>query len=169
MQLLTFAIGGHPYAIPSRRIVEVLPLVAARPLPHVPDFVRGLFSYRGRILPLIDLGVLLGAGTAPELLSTRVIVVSLDQDAEAGIPVRQHGRQLGLVAEHVISIRSAERSDTVLSHLELASAPYLGPVYRLGGETIQVLDIDRLLPDDLLHGLAPGESLVTASTRKERR
>jgi chemotaxis-related protein WspB len=169
MQLLTFAIGGHPYAIPSRRIVEVLPLVAARPLPHAPHFVRGLFSYRGRLLPLVDLGVLLGAGAAPELLSTRVIVVSLDQDAEAGIPVRQHGRQLGLVAEHVISIRSADHTDTVLSHLELASAPYLGPVYRLGGDTIQVLDIDRLLPDDLVHGLMPGEGLMPATTPERRR
>ena len=168
MQLLTFAIGGHPYAIPSRRIVEVLPLVAARPLPHGPDFLRGLFPYRGRLLPLVDLGVLLGAGTAPKLLSTRVIVVSLDQDAEAGIPVRQNGRQFGLVAEHVISIRSAHQTDTVLSRLELASAPYLGPVYRLGGDTVQVLDIDRLLPDDLLHGLLPDKGLERATTPEGR-
>jgi chemotaxis-related protein WspB len=155
MQLLTFAIGGHPFAIPSRRIVEVLPLVAARPLPQVPDFVRGLFTYRGRLLPLVDLGRLLGAGTAPDLLSTRVIVVSLDKDAEAGIPVGQRGRQLGLVAEHVIAIRSTAGQAEALPHLELATAPYLGAVYKLGGDTIQVLDIERLLPDDLLNGLLP--------------
>lgn len=169
MQLLTFAIGGHPYAIESRRIVEVLPLVAARPMPHVPDFVRGLFTYRGRLLPLVDLGVLLGASKAPELLSTRVIVVSLDQDAEAGLPARQHARHLGLVAERVISIRSAAGTAAVLPHLELASAPYLGPVFTLGGDTIQVLDIDRLLPDDLSNGLMPGGGHSPAMRAEGRR
>jgi len=157
MQLLTFAIGGQPYAIMSRRIVEVLPQVTARPLPHVPDCVRGLFPYRGRRLPLVDLGVLLGAGPAPDLLSTRVIVVSLDQDAEAGIPVRQHGRQLGLVAEHVVSICSADSTAVVFPRMEIPSAPYLGPLYNLGGDTVQLLDIDRLLPDDLVNGLMPDD------------
>jgi chemotaxis-related protein WspB len=168
MQLLTFSIGGHPYAIESRRIVELLPLVAARPLPHMPPCVRGLFTYRGRLLPLVDLGLLLGAGTAPDLLSTRVIVVSLDHDAEAGIPVRQRGRQLGLVAEQVISIQSTDGTAAILPHLKLASAPYLGAVYRLGRVTIQVLDIDRLLPDDLRDGLLPRDEIVPATTPEGR-
>lgn len=163
MQLLTFAIGGHPYAIASRRIVEVLPVVAARPLPHVPEFIRGLFTYRGRLLPLVDLGLLLGAGKAPDVLSTRVIVVSLDQDAEAGIPIRQHGRQLGLVAEHVLAIRSTSGAPEALPHLALDAAPYLGAVYTLGGDTIQMLDIDRLLPDDLRDGLMPVDGTSPAS------
>ncbi len=155
MQLLTFAIGGNPYAIESRRIVEVLPLVAARPLPHVPDYVRGLFTYRGSLMPLIDLGLLLGVGQAAELLSTRVIVVSLGQDAGAGLPVRVSDHRLGLVAEQVIAIRAAEEGATAFPPLGLAAAPYLGRILRLGSDTVQVLDIDRLLPEDLADGLFP--------------
>jgi chemotaxis-related protein WspB len=155
MQLLTFAIGGNAYAIESRRIVEVLPLVMARPLPHQPDFVRGLFSYRGSLVPLVELGLLIGANAAAELLSTRVIIVALGEEARPGLPIRTAARQLGLVAEKVIAIRNAEEATTVMPSLQLASAPYLGRVLRLGVEMVQVLDIDRLLPDDLMAGLFP--------------
>lgn len=155
MQLLTFSLGGHPYAIESRRIVEVLPLVSARPLPRTPDYVLGLFTYRGSLVPLVDLGVLLGAGPAAAMLSTRVIVVSLGEEARPGLPITSGAKQLGLIAEHVIAIRSADDATAVIPSLQLASAPALGRVLRLGGETVQVLDVDRLLPDDLRAGLFP--------------
>ena len=60
MQLLTFSIAGQPYAIESRRVIEVLPLVSARPLPRAPDYLLGIFTYRGRLLPLVDLARRLG-------------------------------------------------------------------------------------------------------------
>ena len=56
MQLLTFTVAGQTYAIESRRVVEVLPLVPARPIPHPPAYIRGIFTYRGRLVPLVDLG-----------------------------------------------------------------------------------------------------------------
>ena len=59
MQLLTFTIGAEDYAIESRRVVEVVPFVAARPIPRTPDFIRGIFTHRGRLIPLVDLGWLL--------------------------------------------------------------------------------------------------------------
>jgi chemotaxis-related protein WspB len=60
MQLLTFGVGGEPYAIESRRVVEVLPLVPARSLPQLPDYLLGLFTYRGSLVPLVELGRRLG-------------------------------------------------------------------------------------------------------------
>ncbi len=158
MQLLTFTFGDSPYAIEARRIVEVLPLVAARPLPHMPDHVCGLFTYRGSLVPLIELGRLLGVGPAPAILSTRIIVVSLDEETGVGLPIRDHACRLGLVAPHVIAIQSADEAATVLPRLALRSAPYLGRVLRLGSETVQVLDVDQLLSDDLRAGLFPARA-----------
>lgn len=51
MQLLTFTIAGQSYAIPSKRVIEVLPLVPARPIPGMPEYVTGLFTYRGSCCP----------------------------------------------------------------------------------------------------------------------
>ena len=96
MQLLTFTVADQDYAIESRRVVEVLPLVPARPLPRTPAYVRGIFTYRGDLVPLVDLGVRLADQPPAERLSTRVIVVDFrppqrpetgrlpDRRAEAG-------------------------------------------------------------------------------------
>lgn len=152
MQLLTFSIAGQPYAIEARLVIEVLPLVPARPIPQVPDYVLGIFTYRGDLVPLVDLGRRIGAGPPAARLSTRVIVVEFHPD-----DVEQPARRvrLGIVAENVIAIRGAEEAEASLPSLQLPSAPYLGRVLRLGGGTVQLIDVARLLPEPLLDGLCP--------------
>jgi chemotaxis-related protein WspB len=151
MQLLTFSIAGEPYAIEARLVTEVLPLVPARPIPRVPDYVSGIFTYRGDLVPLVDLGRRLGAGPPSARLSTRVIVVEFQPAGRTGGPQVR----LGLVAENVIGIRGAEEAEASLPPLQIADAPYLGGLMRLGGGTVQVIDVTRLLPDDLVAGLFP--------------
>lgn len=153
MQLLTFSIAGEPYAIEARLVTEVLPLVPARPIPRVPDYVSGIFTYRGALVPLIDLGRRLGGGPPSGRLSTRVIVVEFRPAGRGDSP----SVRLGLVAENVIGIRGAEEAQASLPPLQLADAPYLGGLMRLGGGTVQVIDVSRLLPDDLLAGLYPAD------------
>lgn len=152
MQLLTFSIAGQPCAIEARLVTEVLPLVPARPLPQVPDYVLGIFTYRGDLVPLVDLSRRMAASPPKERLSTRVIVVEFRPPGRAtdAVPVR-----LGLVAENVIGIRGAEEAAATLPGMHLPSAPYLGTLLRLGGDTVQVIDVTRLLPDELLTGLFP--------------
>jgi len=161
MQLLTFTIGGQDYAIESRRVIEVLPLVPGRPIPHTPDYVLGVFAYRGRLVPLVDLGRRIADHAPAERLSTRVIVVELipaggtDPTAAPLTAVR-----LGLVAENVIAIRSVTAGDTVLPRLDLPEAPFLGPILRIGDRTVQLVRIEHLLPADLAAGLFPATAEV---------
>ncbi|NCA11477.1 chemotaxis protein, partial [bacterium] len=78
MQLLTFTVAGQPYAIPSRTVREVLPRVPGRPIPLLPPFVPGVFTYRGQLVPVVDLACRFGApATDPAVrrLSTRLILV----------------------------------------------------------------------------------------------
>ncbi|MFM7242988.1 MAG: chemotaxis protein CheW [Planctomycetaceae bacterium] len=150
MQLLTFSVAGQAYAIASRKVIEVLPLVAARPIPHAPDYVSGVFTYRGQLVPLVDLGRRLGTGPLAERLSTRVIVVE----------VGAAPRRIGLTAENVISICSAEEAEASLPPLDLRDSAFLGPLLRIGGRTIQVLDVEHLLPSEVAGGLPPGAAEV---------
>ena len=149
MQLLTFTVAGQPYAVESRTVVEVLPLVPARPIPGAPDYVRGVFVCRGSLLPLIDLGRRLAGRPPRERLSTRVIVVEFVPPA-GGSPVR-----MGLVAEDVIAIRAAEDAEAELPALGIAEAPSLGRMLRLPDGVVQILEPSRLLPADLAAGLHP--------------
>jgi len=150
MQLLTFTVSGQDYAIESRRVIEVLPLVPARPIPRTPDYVLGVFTYRGTLVPLVDLGRRVAGHSPVERLSTRVVVVEC---VPAGLPDHPAIR-MGLVAENVIAIRSGT-GDTVFPALELPGASFLGPIIRLGKHTMQIVRIEHLLPADLAAGLFP--------------
>ncbi len=154
MQLLTFTVAGQAYAVESRTVVEVLPLVPARPIPHTPAYVRGIFSYRGGLVPLVDLGIRLGGSPPEPRLSTRVIVVEC---APSGAG---HPRRLGLVAENVIAIRSSGDAEAESPAWQLPDAPFLGRLIRLRDGTIQLLDASRLLPADLATGLFPDSQPV---------
>lgn len=146
MQLLTFTVGGETYAVESRRVVEVLPLVQARPIPQTPPWIRGVFTYRGTLVPLLDLAVRLGVRAPADRLSTRVIVVELR-------PAEDDRRRLGLVAEDVISICSDEDAVTSLPPLDATRAAFLGRLLLIDGRTTQLLEIDALPADDVPSGL----------------
>ena len=76
MLLLTFRAAENLYAIDVARVVEVVPRINLRQLPHAPGFLAGVFDYRGKVVPVVDLGVLLGSESCRDRLSTRIILVN---------------------------------------------------------------------------------------------
>jgi len=162
MQLLSFTVGDEEYAIESRRVIEVLPLVTPRPIPQMPAFVRGIFTHRGQLVPLIDLGWRLANQPLQERLSTRVIVVefsSADDQAQKQII------RLGVAAENVLSLCDTSDAEASLPAMHPPSAPYLGRVMRIGGRTLQILDIEYLLPPALVADLVDPVSTPTCIHR----
>ncbi len=156
MQILTFTVAGQPYAIPSRTVLEVLPRVPARPIPLLPPFVPGVFTYRGHLVPLVDLAQRFGAPAtdpAVQRLSTRVIVVEFPLPGPEGAAAEAadppHRARLGLVADNVISIQRLPEGEAVCT-VDGERAPFLGRLLRLEGRTVQMVVVERLLPHDLL-------------------
>lgn len=140
MLLVMFRSGGSLYAVDARRVVEVVPRVAPRPIPHAPPELLGLLSYRGRVVPLIDFGTLAGGPPARAALSTRVILARF-----AG---RDGGERLvGLLAEDVSRVRNAGPGQVVAPAMALDAAPYLGAVVRLDEGLVQLIEVDKLVSE----------------------
>ena len=76
MLILTFLAAGNRYAVNVTRVVEIVPRVGLRVMPHAPGFLAGFLGYRGQVVPVIDLGLLLGQDPCPDRLSTRIILVN---------------------------------------------------------------------------------------------
>lgn len=148
MQLLSFTVGAAEYAVESRRVVEVLPMVKPRPIPHLPAHVAGVFTHRGRLVPLVDMATLLGAPPLRPRLGTRVIVVD-------ALPSPGPDGRLAIAAENVLTICSAAPGPSVASTLENPLAAYLGPLFRLDGRTIQLIAVEHLLPGGIAVALPP--------------
>ena len=141
MLFLLFQVGPDRFALEASRIVEVVPLVHLRRIPHAPRGVAGLFRYRGQVVPAVDLTELLLNRPAAERLSTRIIIVTHPDD---------HGnpRLLGLVAEQVTDLLRKEASEFP----DKAAKP--GPVSRpsvIADEhgVIQWIHEGRLLSDNV--------------------
>ena len=140
MLFLLFQVGKDRYALEASRVVEVVPLLQLSQIPQAPKGVAGLFNYRGRPLPVVDLCALALDRPAAERLSTRIIIVN-HPDA------RGDARLLGLIAEQVTGLLRKEAADFTSPRVRVGTAPWLGPVFMDGPVVVQWIREQRLLPE----------------------
>src|SRR5258708_32156970 len=76
MLFLLFQLGKERYALPANRVVEGVPLLTLKPLPQAPRGVAGIFNYRGRPVPALDLSEITMGRPAEERLRTRIVVLN---------------------------------------------------------------------------------------------
>lgn len=120
---LIWRVGGYLMAINTESVIEVLPPVSCRPMSGTPDWIRGLFVYRGTLIPLVEMSRLLGQQVSPDRLSNRVLVVKMQSP---GIAIEW---PLGIWVESVMEVERLD-SDSKGGHPGLATdqSRFLGPV-----------------------------------------
>ena len=148
MLFLLFQVGKERYALEASRVVEVVPLLNMKTIPRAPKGVAGLFNYRGRPVPAVDLGELVLNSPAEDLLSTRIIIINYPD-------ARGIGHLLGLIAGQATSTFRKDAADFAAPNLRISAAPYLGPVLMDGESVVQWVHEQRLLPDKVRDLLFP--------------
>jgi chemotaxis-related protein WspB len=139
MLVLTFQVGSDRLALDVGRVREVVPRVRLQRVASCPAWLAGVFIYRGRVVPVIDLHRLTGAGECPPHLSTRIILVPYLLDGQE--------RLLGLLASQVAAVREMQLPTQAPPRLVAPGQPDLGPVLVDGREIVHLVDLDLLLPD----------------------
>ena len=148
--ILLFYAGKDLYAIDSSYIVEVIPRVSFRKVHHVPEYVAGLFNYRGVILPVIDLCHLIQGTPSRPYLSTRIIIVKYFRQ-------NQSLQYLGLMAERVTETLSIANSDIRESSIRVEEAPYLSGTIVDEKRIIQCVQLEKLFSDERHNYLLMGD------------
>ena len=135
-EFLTFRLGDESYAVDILKVQEIRDVERVTRVPHVPAYLRGVINLRGAIVPVVDLGLMLGF---PEPLPLA---------AASAIVLNAAGRLTGLVVASV--------SDVIaFTEEEIRPAPELGSE-RAGlaaiagiavreGTALLILDVERLL------------------------
>lgn len=103
LEMLSFKIGQEEYALMVGDVKEVLKNRDLTPVPNAPDYILGITSLRGLILPVIDLCKRLGVPSAVRDEKSRILVAAVN-DEHAGILV---DRVTGVVRIHPDSVRPA--------------------------------------------------------------
>lgn len=76
-ELISFRIGEQEFCVDIMAVREIRGWTPATPVPHSPQFVRGVINLRGAVLPVIDLADRLGLGVAVESARHVIIVVQI--------------------------------------------------------------------------------------------
>jgi len=142
MLFIVFQLGQDRYALSGRELVEVLPLMAVKQLPHAPAGVAGVLDYHGVPLPVIDLSALALGSRAAERISTRILI------AEGA-----DGRRLALIAERANEMLKREESEFTDPGVKVNGAPYLGPVTRDERGLVQWITPGKLLSAEVRDAL----------------
>jgi chemotaxis-related protein WspB len=143
MILILFHIGEETFGLDAARVIEVIPALAGRKIPHAPEYVTGLINFRGRIAPVIDLSLLHLGKPASPLLSTRIIL--------AGYPDRGGVRRVvGLLAERVTDTFPCRGEDFQPPGVRSDGTRYLGEILLEGDRMIQLVAPEHILSEEVL-------------------
>lgn len=82
---LCFELAGQPFAVAIAVVREVMPGLEVTPVPGAPGCVLGVGAVRGRIVPVVDAGRLLGLGPVVASAVGGVVLLGGQRERDAGI------------------------------------------------------------------------------------
>lgn len=136
MKVAVFIIGSDNFGIDIKRIVEILNPQKVYSLPELPEFLSGVITVRGEVIPLLDLRKRFGIQSAA---SKELIIV-----------VRYDNEKIGLLVDEIKGIISLN-PDAITSPPAIFKGlkkRYLTGLARQEDNIIILLNMDYLLTSE---------------------
>jgi purine-binding chemotaxis protein CheW len=137
-EYVTATIGGQLFGLPIVRVQDVFIAQGLTKVPLAPPEVAGLINLRGRIVTLIDLRRRFGLGQREDANSSMAIGVELRTES--------YGLLIDSVGE-VLKLDDVAREPNPIN-LDPRLARVSSGIYRLDGQLLIVVDVDRVLDID---------------------
>jgi len=138
-QYLAFHLGDEEYALDIMRISEIIKVREFTDIPRAPEFVLGIISLRGVVVPVFDLRRRLDLGTSEMLAASRIVVCQLD-DVTVGLLVDSINQVVNLGNDDI------EPPPGVLTGLDREMVSGIG---RYQGRMLILLNLHNALNVDL--------------------
>ena len=74
-QLVVFSLGDEEYALPIADVHEIIRYTEPRSVASSVDWIRGVISLRGKIVPVYDLASRLGCAGAEDVAEQKIVIV----------------------------------------------------------------------------------------------
>jgi purine-binding chemotaxis protein CheW len=124
-QLVVFALAGEQYALPIQKVHEIIRYVEPRTVSSDSDWVRGVISLRGRIVPVYDLATHLG-------------LVAENRD-ESNIAIVETGTDtVGLIVDHVEEVLTIDSAQ--LEHVPVAGTELIDSIAKIDDRLVVLID-----------------------------
>jgi purine-binding chemotaxis protein CheW len=141
-EFLCFRLGDEEYGINIMEIKEIIKPRELTEVPRTPDFVDGVLSLRGVIVPVFNMRQRLAMSLSYDKGQERIIIVRCDEGL--------HGLRVDRVTD-VVRIAEGGREPTP-SVLEGIAREFVGGIGRAGSRMIIILDICKVVDTALGEG-----------------
>lgn len=137
-QYLTFQLAGQEYALPIKKVREIVQYGALTKVPGTPAAIRGVINLRGSVVPVIDLALLLGATSTPISSRTCVIVVETSCQGECTV--------IGTLAEAVNKVARWSNEEILPSPAFGTRVPldFIDGMVKAAQRFVILLEIDKV-------------------------
>ncbi|MEP7065614.1 MAG: chemotaxis protein CheW [Gemmatimonadota bacterium] len=128
-------LAGAMYAVSSDDIEQLDMVTDATPVPNAPEFVDGVVSIRGQVIPAVSLRARFGFPRAPHDVRSRLVVV------------RAGARVVGLVVDSAreFAVITSDSVKPLPEGIGGLSGRYLRGVAHKGDRLLLILDVRELL------------------------
>lgn len=142
MHLLCFSLADKEYAVDISSVREVRRIKQVTPVPRALDFIEGVISLRGRVIPIINLRKKLSLPSAEKPSLNRVLITE------------SNSHMLGIAVDSVIGVITIDESNIEPPDEILKKAEYLIGVGKIGKQLVLIADIEKLLSGEDKSGIA---------------
>ena len=125
-------VGKRRLALAADSVIELVAPGKEQHIPHRTPWLAGVILRRGRIVPICDVGLLLGEEAA-SLHSFRLIAQVQSNDAKDWYAIPVAGECVLVTPEAIVPAEGR--------------AACVGELLKLGGEHIEILDLSRLIQE----------------------
>ena len=134
-EYVTALIGGQLFGLPILRVQDVFAPERLTRVPLAPAEIAGVLNLRGRIVTLIDMRCRLGLGRRE------------DSAPAMAVGVESRGEFYGLLIDSIGEVLKLDGTacEPNPSNLDPRLAGVSTGIYRLDGQLLMVLDVDRVL------------------------
>ena len=128
-------VGSHQFALPVPQVIETMRMLPIEPLVGAPPMVRGLCIIRGAPTPVVDSASMFD-----------------DQPTqyERLVTVRTGKRTIAFATEAVLGVRAIRADELEQLPPLLSDVQTIAAMRALDGELVFLLQIARVIPDDVL-------------------
>jgi len=132
-RFLTFHLGEEVFGIGIHHVTEIIGLQAINRLPETPDYIQGIINLRGKIIPVIDMGMKFGSEKSDYTDRTCIVVIETQQ------------LSAGLIVDYVSEV-------ITIDEVNIAPPPdvngsnccrYINGVGKVDGKVVILLDCEK--------------------------
>jgi len=145
LELICFKLSTEEYSFPITEVKEIIKPMEITEVPRVPEYILGIISLRGIIIPICDLRRRLGLPVKEATKSTRIVIASDDV------------KTLGMVVDEVTEVVRIPASglEPPPSILAGVSAEFIQAVGRDNHKMVILLNMKKIFDMDISSKVRP--------------